>query len=496
MNRICDNDVINLDVFVGFAPEERSLADALIGRLIGLFDGARICHSGGPGSPRLEERLQKGIAQSRFVMLLSSKSWSIERMIAGSNLDKAAAADKTVMAFHFDPPENIPERQRKLEFAPLNGHQHVILVCSLPRPDFHARLDEVMDNVLMHSRNLPRNGLAEAPMTFHAPATPHMLATLPTRKKLHGRMKELEHATALLEGGDCNGVFIEGMAGAGRSAMLQAIIHDPTIAIRFCIRRCFLRATRIGHIVRIRRMLATSMGIDPPGETPEYIERLLEEQPTLIVVDDLGRGMEPGRAAALTGELLDLVRRTGAKLVASAVDSDRFVGADIDRVVLARLDEVAVRDILFAIASHIAGNDADLPHLVEQIDGNPLALRMLASRCCCDDTLESTRRELSDAAQSLGDNATPVTTTLLVALRRTDLRQEVRAVIDLLADGLNAGELATTLPPGGFLALTALMQAGIATCDRGEYQVSPGIIEALERMDTIAGLLKGQAAQA
>ena len=469
------SQTVSLDLFVGYAPEDRSEADSLIGRLIGRFDIGHICHAESRSAQAVDRRMLSGLERCSIAVLLASRACPVERLLPRALLDRAIAAGKTVVVLHLDGEDS------SIDACPGAIHQPAETDGSIPtaRPLHHsALLDTIVHKLVALSARLLPLELAETPASFSLPAPGGMATALPRRRRIHGRERELSLIVSFLDRDGPAMVLVDGGAGIGKTSVLEAVAHEPAIAARFGLRRCFLPLDGVSSACEAFTRLAEVLDLEPNLFCEADIRTELSRAPALILADDLGRGLDAVDARALAEAIVGLLRDTGASLIATTEPGMVVAECDMRPVPLDGLDEGSLRSMLFATARGIAAIDDGLSPLLAELRGNPLALRLLASACRNDASLSDVGDAWERAAQRLNGNDCPGMTALAAAIERAGGIERLGATLSLLAsipEGLPLEHLEERLPAGGFLAVISLLDADLADLNGPRIRLIPGI---------------------
>lgn len=271
-------------------------------------------------------------------------------------------------------------------------------------------------------------------------------------------------------------VWIHGAPGIGKSTVLRAALHHPTVVDRFGSRRFFVRCGGESQADDIVAEIAMALHITiGPGLLDTVLEALAAA-PTLLALDELATAWEHDRAAV--EDLLDrLVAAPGLALVATIRGTaSPGVSFPVRRVLLRPLDHVTARQVFLSIAGDEYSRDPDLAELVAGQDGVPLALKLLATVAQGEPNLRglwrrwtTQRRLVSDGLP--GQDGMDVSVELTIrSPRMNGVAHRLLTALGALPDGIDLDDLQRLMPDTADAAAATLRKVGLAFDDQGRLR--------------------------
>ena len=294
---------------------------------------------------------------------------------------------------------------------------------------------------------------------------------IPALPRCFGREQEVRDLAAALCSDPPQPVPVLGPAGAGKSTITLAALHDREVVERFGRRRFFIRCdaatsrdSLIGAIARSVRPEA-----EPPLEPQIVLER--EEAPSVLVLDNFETPWELD-TAAVEELITELAAVPGLALVAALRGEQRPFGPNWREAIHAGpLDPFSARNAFLAIAGERYQNDTDLNGLLLELDGLALAVILLASQAEGEPDLSILRQRWQDQRTSLlrRAGAQERLQSLEVSLRLsidsprvTEESRRLLSILGLLPEGVAREDLMELLPQHGHDAASVLRKVGLA----------------------------------
>jgi hypothetical protein len=255
---------------------------------------------------------------------------------------------------------------------------------------------------------------------------------------------------------DGKSVIVYGLAGIGKSALVQAVYR----ALGNEFERCTVDCDRENTTDRMVAALADALSIlgddidtaDPVRVRDAVLARLKAlTQPTLIVLDNFETlwEEESGRVSALLDQLVGS-SRLALVIAVRASKPPSFFASRWKQVVLTGLEAGAAGELFSRRARHLRDGD-DLADLVNRLlAGVPLAIELVA-RAAEDNqamTLNQLREDVDRILLSMpmnpgGDRGSSLEASLEISVRRLDDRgKRLLALLGVLPAGIAAADLA------------------------------------------------------
>lgn len=313
---------------------------------------------------------------------------------------------------------------------------------------------------------------------------------LPARPRCFGREAEVLDLVDKLCGDPPLPVPVLGPAGAGKSTIALAALHDTQVAERFGKRRWFVRCQ--GATGRDSLVEAIARAVCPEAIPPlePKILHALEEAPAVLVLDNLETPWERDTAAVeeLLGELSGV---PGLALVVALRGEQRPFGPSWREAIHAGpLDPVAARNAFLAVAGERYQNDPDLDPLLLDLDGLALAVVLLASQAEGEPDLAGLRQRWCDQRTTLlhrgwgreRQHGLEVSLELSIdSPRMTAESRRLLALLGLLPEGMAREDVAALLPDSGAEAASVLRRVGLAFDQGPRLRVLAPIRECVQR---------------
>jgi serine/threonine protein kinase/tetratricopeptide (TPR) repeat protein len=324
---------------------------------------------------------------------------------------------------------------------------------------------------------------------------------IPALPRCFGREQEVRDLAAALCSDPSPPVPVLGPAGAGKTTITLAALHDREVIERFGRRRFFIRCDAATSRDSLIGAIARSVCPEavPPLEPKIFLE--LEEAPAVLVLDNFETSWELD-TAAVEELLAELAAIPGLALVVALRGEQRPFGPSWREAIHAGpLDPLSARSAFLAVAGERYQNDPDLDSLLLDLDGLALAVILLASQAEGEPDLSILRQRWQDQRTALlrRAGAQERLQSLEVSLRlsidsprMTEESRRLLAILGLLPEGAAREDLMELLPQHGRDAASVLRKVGLAF-DQGsrlrmlapvrEYvrQHHPPLFEDLER---------------
>jgi tetratricopeptide (TPR) repeat protein len=309
---------------------------------------------------------------------------------------------------------------------------------------------------------------AAAPVQPAAPPTPPLL---PVPPRLFGRDEERDELVAALLDGNDSPIAVLGQAGIGKSALTLAAVQSTEAIVRFGHRRWFVRLETATEARAIWTSILAALGEEPGPQPDPQALALLGAAPGALVLDN---GETPWYAdtAGAEAAFAALAAVPGLKLIVSIRGQQAPYGP-LWRRIPAVMDRLAADDakaLFLSLAGNQLADDPQLDALLHELDGLPLAIRLIAHLAQGEQNiaglLANYRTRRTGLAIGAGkDQSLAASIQLsLDSPRLDDTARRLFAMIGRLPAGL-ADAHADALIDGGRAAALTLRQTGIASGD-------------------------------
>jgi tetratricopeptide (TPR) repeat protein len=323
-----------------------------------------------------------------------------------------------------------------------------------------------------HSDLVPfLRSLIKAPTSPVPPVPAHTVSRLPPLPRYFGRDIEVEALVTAVCADSPRPVPVLGPGGVGKTTVTLAALHDRRVAERFRERRWFVRCDGATSADALLGEIAKGVGVEPRSQLEERVFREIERVPGVLALDNAETPWE-GDLEKVEALLAQLGGLAGLALVASIRGDERPLGpAWTEAVRVGPLAPSDARDAFLAVAGDHFRNDPVLDHLLEAVDGLPLAVTLLACQAQADPDLSvlwSRWQKERTAALRRGDGAGRLLN-LEVSLeisvhgpRMTDEARRLLSLLGLLPDGIAHEDLEALLLEVGEAGAATLRRVGLA----------------------------------
>lgn len=336
--------------------------------------------------------------------------------------------------------------------------------------------------------------LAPASAATAAVAAPPPVASsaLPPRPVCVGRDAQLERLAGDLASG-VGPIGVLGPPGIGKSTVCLAAAHDPRVADRFGARRWFVRCDGATSAPALLSAVAEALGISSSGGPEALVNgvlQALEAEDCLIVLDNLETpwAHDPQETEQLLARLAAAEPLT---LVGAVRGAARPGGLGWERLVtVIPLEREDARVVFLAIAGDLYAEDPHLDELLDELDGLPLAVELLAHAAQGEPNLDGlTKRWQVERVALLerlggGHPALSVSASVEVSWTSPLMRPEGRRLLSLLGqlpDGVAHVDIEPLLGEKAFAAASNARQLGLAFDEDDRLRTLAPIREHLHR---------------
>jgi len=320
----------------------------------------------------------------------------------------------------------------------------------------------------------PREPAMPAAPSMATPVQPHVpLAAprLPLPPKLFGRDEELNEIVAALLDDNDSPIAVLGQAGIGKSALTLAALQSAQVTARFGNRRWFVRLETATEARAIWTSILAALA-DEPGPQPDaQTLALLCTAPGALVLDN---GETPWDADRVGTEaaFAALSAVSQLKLIVSIRGQQSPYGPVWRRIpaVMERLAPEDAKALFLSLAGPQMADDPQLDALLQELDGLPLAIRLIAHLAQGEQNIAGllddyrARRKSPSIGTGKDQNLAASIQLSLDSPRLDDPARRLFVMIGRLPAGL-ADAHADALIAGGRAAARSLRQVGIAMGD-------------------------------
>jgi tetratricopeptide (TPR) repeat protein len=293
---------------------------------------------------------------------------------------------------------------------------------------------------------------------------------LPARPRCFGRETEIRDMAEALCADPPAPVPVLGPAGAGKTTITLAALHESRVAESFGKRRWFVRCD--GATSRDSLVGAIARTVCPDAVPPlePKVFNVLEAAPAVLALDNLETPWE--RETTEVEELLsELAAVPGLALAVALRGGQRPFGPSWREAIHAGpLDPQSARNAFLAVAGERFQDDLDLDPLLLDLDGLALAVVLLASQAEGEPDLSMLRLRWQEQRTALlrRAGAKERQQSLEVSLelsihspRMNDESRRLLSILSLLPEGVAREDLAALLPGHGIEAASVLRKVGL-----------------------------------
>ncbi len=195
---------------------------------------------------------------------------------------------------------------------------------------------------------------------------------------------------ALLSNKTGASILVLGGAGYGKTTLTEKVGVDRQVEAYFGARRWFVELERANEATTAVAGIANAIGLDPAAQVAAVHSRLAA-RPGLLILDNLETPFQ-GDHRSMELALRDLIAIKGLAVMASLQRSISAVEWS-DQVSVEPLLPDDARKVFLSIARNIRDDDPDLNYFIDELDGIPLVLRLVAQRASLKSNLADLRQE-------------------------------------------------------------------------------------------------------
>jgi tetratricopeptide (TPR) repeat protein len=270
-------------------------------------------------------------------------------------------------------------------------------------------------------------------------------------------------------------VVIFGPPGIGKGTVALKALNDAKIAARFGTRRfCVQCETTVRHSALLQKV-AETVDVPPAASLLDLRDAVLlelESTPTALLLDNFETPLHGPDSAAVENLLADLAALPSLGLLV-AYRGNRPPPSTINWTCahkLPPLSEESSKEVFLAITKKTFANDPMLPNLLNEMEGIPLAIKLLAHRATFENDLKHLW-ELWRAKGTMilereigGDRNKSLATSLALSLENEWMKPPQHTLLSCLAflpDGMSRSWLSRPELIDIDTALSTLIQLGL-----------------------------------
>jgi tetratricopeptide (TPR) repeat protein len=312
---------------------------------------------------------------------------------------------------------------------------------------------------------------------------------LPARPGLVGREAEVASLVDAWLAAEPPPVAMLGAPGIGKSAICLAALHHERAQERFGARRWFVRCDGAKSAGALLSGVAAELGViadRAPGTLRERIRAELEAGPAVVVLDNFET---PWTAEPVPVEQLlsSIGAIEGLAVTVSVRGTARPAGLPWrDMPVVGPLPLQAAERLFLAVAGPGFAADPGLNGLLDELDGVPLAVELLAYASQGQPDLagvaERWHQERIGMLERMGGGSRELSATVSIEMSvgsplMTAAARRMLGMLGMLPEGVARGDLTALLPRAGQAAAAVLRQLGLAFDEDGRLRMLAPIRE-------------------
>lgn len=305
-----------------------------------------------------------------------------------------------------------------------------------------------------------------------------------------GRTAEVADIVGVMRGSDAS-IVVLGGPGIGKTTLTREISNHPDVIGKFGDRRFFVALENSRSLDEFR--IAAAYALPGKEGRSQPIRDLLSQcgtDPILLVLDNLETSWE-SVPVEIEDELAAAASIAGVSLLASLRGGQAPVSPAWSlNLTLGPLEADAAKDLFRQLAPMIAENDPDLPPVLEELGGVPLAIELVAREVCLFQRIDPILREWRQVGASLakrneGGETRLTSLTYSIELTLSSSRRHPRtksflSIIAWLPDGIDEELCRSILNDDFFAVYGDVLSSALGFHAGGRIQLLPPISSYIE----------------
>ncbi|HEX8223372.1 MAG TPA: restriction endonuclease [Allosphingosinicella sp.] len=341
----------------------------------------------------------------------------------------------------------------------------------------HSEVEIRHTKLWLHSSTILRQLIRDQPSTIVAQETPQSWRLPPTILPL-GRAAIMDAVLAFMRGSGGGTLLLLGAPAIGKTTIALAMANSDTARALFGQRRCFVQLDRHNatDAVALKSAMAEAVGFPAIGVGWQAAMAEIASAPCLLILDNLETTWEADPDAS-EDVLADLANIQGLVVCCTLRGSERPAKVRWSKVLeVARLSPTAAAELFVSISGCSAEELCEFQSLVEEMDGVPLAIELLAEQAQfsppADLRREWQRRKtaLLRRAGRKEDHLSSLAVSIALSLaspRTTAPGRRLFNILGRLPGGCTSDSLAALMGEDAFPAASGLRRTRLAY-DRGD----------------------------
>lgn len=252
-----------------------------------------------------------------------------------------------------------------------------------------------------------------------------------------GREEEVRQLVGALVGPRPDPMVVLGPPGIGKSTIASAAFEAPDIEKRYDKRRYFVCLDGVDTAEAIPARIAQAMEVRGVSDLWAQVLARLEEAPSLLILDNVDTPWQQDPTG--TEELLEVLASNSELallITVRGLHRPDFGKIPSIPVILRPLTYDDSLELFCSIATEVHPNHPELPALLREMEGVPLAVKLLAKQAEGVDlelTLKRWRTERTEMLRSVSDQNTSLAASIEFSLKDPRLPKEALDFLSVLA---------------------------------------------------------------
>ncbi|KAJ7820231.1 hypothetical protein B0H14DRAFT_1346649 [Mycena olivaceomarginata] len=317
---------------------------------------------------------------------------------------------------------------------------------------------------------------------FQSNNSSNSISMLPSEPKIfHGRDSELSDILQLFETGTPR-IAILGGGGMGKSSLVKALLHHPTITAKYEQNRFFVACNSATTGLELVALIGAHLGLKPEKDLTRPVLKHFSSNPSsLLILDELETLWEPAVSRSAIEEVLSLLAGVNhLALMITMRGAERPAKVQWTRPFfppLKPLDQDAARLTFIDIADN-GHTLEEVDRILSLTDNMPLAINLLAHLADsegCSNVLSQWEKEKTALISDGFDKRSNLDLSISLSLSSPRIKllpqsQELLSLLSILPDGLlDVDLIQSKLPLESILGCkTALKSTALAYSDENK----------------------------